>query len=41
MRLQVIGENIKNIPLEIKKKNKELKWKKFKELKLGISKIRN
>ncbi len=37
MRLQVIGENIKNIPLELKKKNKEIKWKKFEKLRNVIS----
>ena len=37
MRLQVIGENIRKIPSNIKKKNKELKWKKFERLKNLIS----
>lgn len=32
MRLQVIGENVKSIPLRIKKKNNEIKWKKFERL---------
>lgn len=37
MRLQVIGENIKNIPLEIKKSHKEINWKKFEKLRNIIS----
>ena len=37
MRLQVIGENIKKIPFEIKKKNKEINWKKFEKLRNIIS----
>jgi len=37
MRLQVIGENIKNIPWELKKKNKEIKWRKFEKLRNIIS----
>ncbi len=37
MRLQVIGESIKKIPLEIKKKNKDIKWKKFEKLRNIIS----
>lgn len=37
MRLQVIGESIKNIPLKIKKKNKKLKWRKFEKLRNLIS----
>ena len=37
MRLQVIGENIKNIPFDVKKKNKEIKWKKFERLRHIIS----
>jgi len=37
MRLQVIGENIKNIPLQIKKKYKEVSWKKFEKLRNVIS----
>lgn len=37
MRLQVIGENIKKIPPEVKKKNKETKWKKFEKLRNIIS----
>ncbi|MEK6886658.1 MAG: HepT-like ribonuclease domain-containing protein [Nanoarchaeota archaeon] len=37
MRLQVIGENIKNIPLETKKKNSQFKWKKFEKLRNLIS----
>jgi uncharacterized protein with HEPN domain len=37
MRLQVIGENIKKIPFEIKKKNKHIKWKKFEKLRNIIS----
>jgi len=37
MRLQVIGENIKNMPLEIKKQHEEIKWKKFEKLRNVIS----
>jgi uncharacterized protein with HEPN domain len=37
MRLQVIGENIKKIPVEIKKQHKEIKWKKFEKLRNIIS----
>ncbi len=37
MRLQVIGENIKKIPLNLKRKNKEIKWKKFEKLRNIIS----
>ncbi|MFH1151936.1 MAG: HepT-like ribonuclease domain-containing protein [Nanoarchaeota archaeon] len=37
MRLQAIGELVKKIPLEIKKKNKEIKWKKFESLRNVIS----
>lgn len=37
MRLQVIGENIKKIPLDLKRKNKEIKWKKFEKLRNIIS----
>jgi len=37
MRLQVIGENIKKIPLDIKKKNKGINWKKFEKLRNIIS----
>lgn len=37
MRLQVIGENIKKIPLEIKKRHKDIKWKKFEKLRNIIS----
>lgn len=36
MRLQVIGENIKKIPSEIKKENK-VKWRKFEKLRNLIS----
>lgn len=37
MRLQVIGENIKKIPFKIKKRNKEINWKKFEKLRNIIS----
>ena len=37
MRLQVIGENIKKIPDGLKKKDKEIKWKKFEKLRNIIS----
>jgi uncharacterized protein with HEPN domain len=37
MRLQVIGENVKNIPLNIKRSNKQIKWKKFEKLRNIIS----
>lgn len=37
MRLQVIGENITKIPLKIKKKNKEMRWRKFERLRNLIS----
>ena len=37
MRLQVIGENIKKIPLGLKKDNKQIKWKKFGKLRNLIS----
>ena len=37
MRLQVIGENIKKIPFEIKKRNKAINWKKFEKLRNIIS----
>ena len=37
MRLQVIGENIKKIPFKIKKKNKNIKWRKFEKLRNLIS----
>jgi len=37
MRLQVIGENIKKIPIKTKKKNKEIKWRKFEKLRNIIS----
>jgi len=37
MRLQVLGENIKKIPNDLKKKNKEIKWKKFEKLRNIIS----
>jgi uncharacterized protein with HEPN domain len=37
MRLQVIGETIKNIPYEIKKENKQVKWKLFSRLRNFIS----
>lgn len=37
MRLQVIGENIKKIPSELKKRAKEIKWKKFEKLRNIIS----
>ncbi len=37
MRLQVIGENIKIIPTEVKKKNKNINWKKFEKLRNLIS----
>ena len=37
MRLQVIGENIKSIPTEVKKKNKNINWKKFEKLRNLIS----
>lgn len=37
MRLQVIGENIKKIPFELKKKNKVVRWKKFEKLRNIIS----
>lgn len=37
MRLQVIGENIKEIPTNVKKKEKEIKWKKFERLRNVIS----
>ena len=37
MRLQVIGENIRKIPSNIKIKNKEFKWKKFERLRNLIS----
>lgn len=37
MRLQVIGENIKSIPIEVKKKNNQLKWRKFEKLRNLIS----
>ena len=37
MRLQVIGENVKSIPSEIKKTNNEIKWKRFEKLRNFIS----
>ena len=37
MRLQVIGENVKSIPLKIKKNQKEIGWKKFERLRNFIS----
>jgi uncharacterized protein with HEPN domain len=37
MRLQVIGENIGNIPSNIKKEEKHVKWKKFEKLRNIIS----
>jgi len=37
MRLQVIGENIIKIPPELKKNNKEIKWKRFEKLRNIIS----
>jgi uncharacterized protein with HEPN domain len=37
MRLQVLGENIKKLPSEIKNKNKNIKWKKFEKLRNLIS----
>jgi len=37
MRLQVIGENILKIPFKIKKKNKEIRWRKFEKLRNIIS----
>lgn len=37
MRLQVIGENIKKFPYEIKNRNKGIKWKKFEKLRNIIS----
>lgn len=37
MRLQVIGETIKNIPYELKKKNKQVKWRLFSRLRNFIS----
>ncbi len=37
MRLQVIGESIKKMPVEIKKQYKEIKWKKFGKLRNIIS----
>ena len=37
MRLQVIGENVKSIPLKIKKTQKEFKWRKFEKLRNFIS----
>src|SRR3989344_4663126 len=37
MRLQVIGENIRDIPFETKNKNKEINWKKFEKLRNIIS----
>lgn len=37
LRLQVIGESIKNIPYEFKKKNKQVKWKSFLKLRNFIS----
>jgi len=37
MRLQVIGENIKKIPWKLKKKDKEIRWRKFERLRNIIS----
>lgn len=37
MRFQVIGENIKKIPVKIKKENKEIKWKDFEWFRNQIS----
>ena len=37
LRLQVIGESIKSVPYEIKKKNKQVKWKIFEKLRNFIS----
>lgn len=37
LRLQVIGESINNIPYEIKKKNKQVRWKIFSKLRNFIS----
>jgi uncharacterized protein with HEPN domain len=37
LRLQVIGESINHIPAEIKKKNKQVKWKLFSKLRNFIS----
>jgi uncharacterized protein with HEPN domain len=37
MRLQVIGENTRRVPTEIKRKYKELPWKSFSKLRNIIS----
>lgn len=37
MRLQVIGENVKSLPSEIKKENKNIKWRRFERLRNLIS----
>jgi|SRR3989344_2667251 len=37
MRLQVIGESVKKIPKEVKKKYKGIKWEKFENLRDFIS----
>ncbi len=37
LRLQVIGETMKNIPFEIKKKNKQVRWRAFSKLRNFIS----
>jgi len=37
MRFQVIGENVKKIPVKIKKKYKEVKWKNFEWFRNQIS----
>jgi len=37
MRIQVIGESIKKLPLEFKKKHEEINWKKFEETRDIIS----
>ena len=37
MRLQIIGENIKKIPFELKKKNKDIKWRRWAKLRNLIS----
>jgi len=37
LRLQVIGESIKSVSLEVKKKNKQVKWKLFSKLRNFLS----
>ena len=37
LRLEVIGESIKSVPYEIKKRNKQVKWKIFSKLRNFIS----